>query len=115
MLKSEKKRKKVKKSEKSEKIYLNFASLCLASVSALVCEAIDESEELCLDHCKSPAPVPPPVVEAPDCLEAEKKNCLYLMPAGGFVQFCPRHLTVHHLIDSVAVVVLSELEDLRTE
>ena len=65
--KSGKKRKKVKKSEKSEKIYLNFASLCLASVSALVCEAIDESEELCLDRCKSPAPVPPPVVEAPDC------------------------------------------------
>ncbi len=46
---SEKERKKVKKSEKTkkkEKIDLNFASLCLASVSALVSEAIDESEEL---------------------------------------------------------------------
>jgi hypothetical protein len=51
-----------KKSEKSEKIDLNFALLCLASVSALVSEAIDES-----DRCKSPAPVPPPVVEVPDC------------------------------------------------
>jgi hypothetical protein len=46
--KSEKNRKKSEKSEKSKKIHLNFTSLCLASVSALVCEAIDESEELCL-------------------------------------------------------------------
>jgi hypothetical protein len=65
--KAKKSQKKDKKVEKSEKIDLNFASLCLASVSALVSEAIDESEELCLDRCKSPAPVPLDKVQGRRC------------------------------------------------